>query len=206
MTGPVSTQRYVAVEGVEGAGKSTVVQAIADHLRGSGAEVVTVREPGGTGVGERIRAILLDGEDTPTPWTEALLFAAARAQLVAEVVGPALVRGAWVVSDRSVYSSLAYQGGGRGLGVEAVRTLNEPGLRGVWPGRVVLLDVDARSGLRRQVVDDRIGGEGVGFVERVAATFRLVAAEEADRFVVVDASRSLEEVVADVVRAIGPPR
>ena len=117
---------YVAFEGIEGAGKSTVAQRVGERLEADGRTVVRVREPGGTAVGERIRAILLGHDLAPDPWTEALLFAAARAQLAAEVIGPALAEGAWVLSDRSVYSSLAYQGAGRGLGVDAVRSVNEP--------------------------------------------------------------------------------
>jgi len=122
---------YIAFEGIEGAGKSTVSDRVRDRLEDAGLHVVQVREPGGTIVGERIRAILLGHDLSPKPWTEALLFAAARAQLATEIVGPALDDGSWVLSDRSVYSSLAYQGVGRGLGIDAVRAVNEPGLLGV---------------------------------------------------------------------------
>ena len=133
---------YIAFEGIEGAGKSTVAQRVGERLEADGLRVVRVREPGGTTVGESIRQILLSHELAPKPWTEALLFAAARAQLAAEVVGPALDDGAWVLTDRSVYSSLAYQGAGRRLGVAEVRAANEPGLLGVWPSMVVLLAVE----------------------------------------------------------------
>src|SRR5690606_3007416 len=105
--------RYIALEGVEGAGKSTVALRLADRLQASGRDAVPVREPGGTAVGETIRILLLDGEEALAPWTEAMLFAAARAQLAHEVIAPALASGQWVVSDRTVYSSLAYQGVGR---------------------------------------------------------------------------------------------
>ena len=134
---------YIAFEGVEGAGKSTVVRMLAERLRSEGHEVVEVREPGGTRLGDAIRGLLLDGDSPMAPWAEASLFAAARAQLAAEVVGPAIERGAWVLSDRTVYSSLAYQGGGRRLGLEEVRTLNALALDGTWPDLVVWLDVDA---------------------------------------------------------------
>ena len=107
--------RYIAFEGVEGAGKSSVAVAVVDRLRARGLDVVSVREPGGTDVGEAIRAILLEGREHPLPRAEAALFAAARAQLIAERVRPALEEGSWVVSDRSAYSSLAYQAGGRGI-------------------------------------------------------------------------------------------
>ena len=197
------TLPYIAFEGIEGAGKSTVSDRLRLRLEAEGRRVVQVREPGGTVVGERIRSILLGHDLAPEPWTEALLFAAARAQLAAEIVGPALDEGAWVLSDRSVYSSLAYQGAGRGLGVEAVRAVNEPGLLGVWPGLVVLLAVDPERGLGRQEVGDRIGDEGLAFQRTVAAGFTRIAAAEPDRFVVVDADRDLDAVVDEVHRHIG---
>ena len=137
---------YVAFEGIEGAGKSTVAEHVGERLEADGRTVVRVREPGGTAVGERIRSILLGHDLAPESWTEALLFAASRAQLAAEVVAPALANGAWVLSDRSVYSSLAYQGAGRKLGIDEVRSANEPGLMGVWPSLVILLSVDPSEG------------------------------------------------------------
>lgn len=148
------TGHYIAFEGIEGTGKSTIAARLATHLEQRGISVLRVREPGGTVTGERIRHVLLDPEGSVAPWSEALLFAAARAQLANELVGPALRRGDWVVSDRSVYSSLAYQGGGRGLGVSQVRSVNEPGLGEVWPQLVFLLRLDAATGLadRKNVV------------------------------------------------------
>lgn len=201
--------RYIALEGIEGAGKSTVASRLGDALSASGRRVVTVREPGGTAAGERIRSVLLDGAAELGPWTEALLFAASRSQLAREVIGPAVDRGDWVLGDRSVYSSLAYQGGGRGLGVAAVRALNEPGLVGVWPDLVVLLRVDASTGLGRQEIQDRIGAEGLAFQSAVADAFDELAAAEPDRFTVVDGSLALENVVEMVNREIDarwPPR
>jgi dTMP kinase len=197
------TDRYIAFEGIEGAGKSTVAEKVAEHLRDDTNRVVTVREPGGTRTGERIRSVLLDADGTPGHWAEALLFAAARAQLAEEVVGPALAAGNWVVSDRSVYSSLAYQGGGRQLGIDAVRSVNEPGLAGVWPQLVILLRVDAGAGLGRQRIADRIGGEGVEFQQRVADAFDELAVTESDRFAVIDAGGPLGDVVAAALRVIG---
>ncbi len=189
--------RYVAFEGVEGAGKSTVAARIAERIEAGGDPVAVVREPGGTAAGERIREVLLDPLSDIRPWTEALLFAAARAQLVRDVVRPALGRGAWVISDRSVYSSLAYQGAGRGLGVELVRSVNDAGLEGLWPDLVVLLRLDPTLGLDRQQVPDRIGAEGVEFQRAVSAAFDTLAAEEPERFIVVDATRPLAEIVED---------
>jgi dTMP kinase len=194
---------YIAFEGIEGAGKSTVAAGVADLLDDGTRRVVRVREPGGTSTGERIRRILLDGADSPGRWAEALLFAAARAQLAEEIVGPSLQSGAWVISDRSVYSSLAYQGGGRGLGIDQVRAVNAPGLGPVWPARVVLLRIDPGTGLERQHVADRIGAEGVAFQQRVADAFDALATAESDRFLVVDASQPLEVVVDVAYRAIG---
>lgn len=193
---------YVAFEGIEGAGKSTVAERVGARLEADGHRVVRVREPGGTPVGESIRGTLLSHDLAPEAWTEALLFAASRAQLAAEVVGPALDGGAWVLTDRSVYSSLAYQGAGRGLGIEAVRTVNEPGLLGVWPSLVILLAIDAREGLSRQAIGDRIGDEGVDFQQAVADGFAAIAASEPERFVTVDAGSPLDEVVEAAYREI----
>lgn len=191
---------YIAFEGIEGAGKSTVAERVGARLEADGLRVVRVREPGGTTVGESIRQILLSHELAPEPWTEALLFSAARAQLATEVVGPALEDGAWVLSDRSVYSSLAYQGAGRRLGIEEVRSVNEPGLLGVWPSMVILLAVEPNEGLARQAIGDRIGDEGVRFQQAVADGFAAVAASEPDRFVIIDTSAPLDEVVEAAYR------
>ena len=194
--------RYIALEGIEGAGKSTIQESLELTLRNDGHEVVAVREPGSTATGEGIRMLLLDGDDM-APWTEALLFAAQRAQLVAEIIEPALSRGAWVIGDRSVYSSLAYQGGGRGLGIEAVRAVNRAGLGSTWPDLVIVLDVDPEAGLARQDGEDRIGGQGVAFQQRVARFYADLAETDADLVVIVDGTGDLDDVagrVADLVR------
>ena len=194
--------RYIAFEGVEGAGKSSVAAAVAENLRSTGLSVVSVREPGGTGVGEAVRSILLEGTEHPLPRAEAALFAAARAQLVAERVRPALESGSWVVSDRSAYSSLAYQAGGRGIPMDQVRELNDIAIGGLWPETVFLLRVDASDGLARQAVPDRIGAETGAFFADVVAAFDQLAAAEPERFVVVDASRSLDAVVGEVLERL----
>jgi len=198
--------RYIAFEGVEGAGKSTVADRVASKLEESGNHVVRVREPGGTDVGEHIREILLAGDHQPLVMTEAVLFAAARAQLVAEKVVPALARGSWVVSDRSAYSSLAYQAGGRSLDLDDVRTLNHIAIGGVWPDTVVLLRTDPDVGLGRQAVGDRIGDESRVFHRAVAAAFDALAADEPERFIVVDASQRLDVVVDQTLDALGVAR
>jgi dTMP kinase len=193
--------RYVAFEGIDGAGKSTIAEAVAEELRADGLNVVTVREPGGTPVGEAVRDILLHSHEDLVPWAEALLFAASRAQLAAQTVGPLLEAGAWVLTDRSVYSSLAYQGGGRGLGLDIVRSVNAAGLGGVWPDLVVVLELDARTGLAREEETDRIGREGLELQERVAAAYREIAADDSN-LVFVDGSRTIPEVVRDSVAVI----
>lgn len=195
--------RYIAFEGIEGAGKSTVAREVARHLADSGREVLAVREPGGTDLGERVREILLGDGEPPAPLAEAALFAASRAQLIHTVVRPALEAGRWVIADRSAYSSLAYQGIGRGLGLENVRTLNDIAIGGLWPGRVVLLRLATAEGLARQVVDDRIGGEELPFHEAVANGFDVLAGAETDRFVVVDASQPVSDVVIETIERLG---
>lgn len=160
-----------------------------------------MREPGGTSLGEAIRELLLDS-DQVEPWAEAFLFAAQRAQLVAEVVGPALRRGAWVVSDRTYLSSIAYQGRARGLGEDRVRRLNEMGLQGVVPGRVFVIDVEPGRALGRQSRPDRIGGEGVDFQEKVREGYRDLARQEPDRVVLLDGSSDLAELLDRVSELI----
>lgn len=189
---------YIALEGVEGVGKSTVAEALTPLIEDAGHRVITVREPGGTKTGERIRYVLLETSDDVAPWTEALLFSAARAQLARDVVAPALAAGTWVVSDRSVYSSLAYQGGGRGLGVQEVRAINAPGLGDTWPDLVALLQLDVGEGIARQSSPDRIGAAGRDFLESVAATFETLAESEPGRFTIVDASMPVADVAAAV--------
>ncbi len=194
--------RYLAVEGVDGAGKTTVARALVAALEARGEEVLLVREPGGTPTGEAIRRILLHSDDLVAAWTEAMLFAASRAQLAAEVIGPALQAGKVVVSDRTVYSSLAYQGGARGLGIEEVRRVNEAGLQGVWPDRVLLLQVDAAAALEREDAVDRISVEGVALQQKVSEAYALIAAIETERFRVIDASRPIEDVISDAIAAV----
>ena len=186
-----SVPSYIALEGADGSGKTGLAAALAHRLRGEGKTVRTVREPGGTALGEAVRAVLLRGGEV-SPWAEAALFAAARAELSEAVIAPALRRGEMVLSDRSVYSSLAYQGAGRGLGMKAVRALNSrPEI--IWPHRTLLLDTDAATSLRRQTTADRIGGEGLEFMERVRDAY-LALARRDRRIAVIDAGLPAEEV------------
>lgn len=190
---------YIALEGIDGAGKTSCQAELARWLREQGQEVVCVREPGDTPVGRSIRSLLLEGEPL-APWSEAAMFTADRAQLAEEVVRPALERGAWVISDRSVYSSLAYQGGGRRLGMAEVRSLNQAALGGTWPDLVVLLEVGVEEGLARQLRSDRIGSETSVFMTAVVEAYRQLAQTDVNRFIKVDASRTLPEVTEEVVR------
>jgi dTMP kinase len=154
--------KYIALEGGDGSGKSTVSAALRTRLEEAGHPVVVVREPGGTPLGEAVRALLLDSDDLDD-WAEVFLFAAQRAELAREVVTPALEAGQWVISDRTYYSSIAYQGRARGLGEELVRSINETGLNGVTPDHVFVLDLEPETALARQDRPDRIGREGVDF-------------------------------------------
>ncbi len=193
------TGRLIAVEGGEGSGKSTQAARLADHL-----DAVLTREPGGTPIGEHLRSLVLDPEGrAPDARTEALLMAAARAQHVAEVIGPALAAGRDVVTDRYIGSSLAYQGIGRGLGVEAVAGLSAFATDGLDADLVVLIEVDAAttaSRLDRPL--DRIEQAGDGFHARVAAAYRALAAADPDRWLIVDGTGTIEEVAVRVAGAV----
>jgi dTMP kinase len=190
---------FVTFEGVDGSGKSTQARLLAERLRSEGRDVVLTREPGGTAAGERIREILLHGEAL-APWAEASLFAAARAQLVEEVVRPALARGADVVADRYLDSSLAYQGIARGLGVEPVLELNMLATTGLMPDRTFLILLPpAEAALRRSGNLDRIEQQGLAFAEEVDRAYREIARAFADRVQVVDGALN-PEYIAEIVR------
>lgn len=192
--------RLIAFEGGEACGKSTQAALLAERL---GA--VLTREPGGTAAGERVRDLLLDGGVVGLdPRAEALLMAAARAQHVAEVVGPALAAGRDVVTDRFSHSSLAYQGYGRGLDLVEVRALSDWATGGLWPDVVVLLRLPAGAALAAPVSPDRFESEARKFHERVASGFCALAAEEPDRWRVVEAGGTIEEVAAGVWAAVEP--
>ena len=192
---------YIALEGGDGSGKSTVAAALVGRLEAVGESVVSVREPGGTDLGEAIRELLLDSERLDV-WAEVFLFAAQRAELAREVITPALDRGAWVVSDRTYYSSIAYQGRARGLGEERVRQINEIGLRGVVPHHVFVLDVEPAAALARQDRPDRIGKEGVDFQGQVRHAYLDLAKEEPDRVRVLDGSLPVEELVDQIMAVV----
>jgi dTMP kinase len=189
--------RFISLEGGEGAGKSTQVRALAEALEKRGIQVVVTREPGGSAGAEAIRELLLGGdEDRWGAQAEALLFAAARADHVATTIVPALEAGKWVLSDRFVDSSLAYQGGAGGLGIEAVRAINAFATCGCFPDRtlVLMLDEGHDRALARDEVSDRIGGRPRDYHHKVALAFQLIAAEEPERVRLIDASGAPEAV------------
>jgi dTMP kinase len=189
---------FVSFEGLDGSGKTTQVRLLQVRLESDGREVVTAREPGGTELGERIRSLLLHGEEM-TPWAEALLYAAARAELVAEVVAPALDRGADVLLDRYLDSSVVYQGIGRGLGLEQVWELNLAAVGGLLPERTFVLAVDpATAGGRVGTAPDRIERAGEDFHTRVADAYVQLAALHPERIVVLDGALPAETIAEQV--------
>ena len=202
--------RFIAFEGGEGAGKSTQSRLLAETLRGHGLEVVTTREPGGTPGAEAIRQLLLDAEGEG--WNaraEALLFAAARADHVARLIRPALERGAWVVCDRFLDSSRAYQGGGGGLDDADILALHRIGSEGLLPDLTLLIEapdaqIEERLARRDGGENDRIGGREAAFHARVRAAFVRLAAAEPGRFARIDGSGPVETTRAAILEAVEP--
>lgn len=198
--------RFISLEGGEGVGKSTQVRALAETLNGRGLDVVVTREPGGSVGAEAVRELLLGGaEDRWGARAEALLFAGARADHVDKTIRPALEAGKWVLSDRFIDSSLAYQGGAGGLGIEAVRDINAFGIGEWFPDRSLVLVLDdgaERARLRDAGGSDRIGGRSDVYHRKVETAFRLIAAEEPDRVSLIDASGPPLEVTQRLLDAI----
>jgi dTMP kinase len=200
--------RFVSLEGGEGVGKSTQARALAAALRARGVDVVETREPGGSVGAEAIRRLLLEGSaDRWTPGAEALLFAAARADHVTRTIRPALAAGAWVLCDRYLDSSLAYQGGGEGVSAVDIRALHQVGSGGLLPDRTLLLtlpmdEAQRRTETRDRGTSDRIGGRDAGFHRKVADAFAALAAESDGRIRVVDALGTPEAVTARLLAAL----
>jgi dTMP kinase len=189
---------FVTFEGLDGSGKTTQAELLREWLEQEHGRVVSTREPGGTPLGERVRELLLEG-DSIAPWSEAALFAAARAELVERVIGPALAEGADVVSDRYLDSSLAYQGVARGLGVERVLALNIDAIRGILPDVTFLLLVDVDEARKRSpAARDRIEREGDAFLSLVDNGFRQLAGLFPQRIVAIEGDRPVHDVAKEI--------
>lgn len=197
---------FITLEGADGCGKSTQAALLADALVAAGREVVRLREPGGTAISEKVRAILLDPANAEmSADCELLLYEASRAQLVRQVIEPALLRGAVVLCDRYYDSTYAYQAGGRALPEATVRAANELGSCGCVPDRTLVLDLDPASAYARATSDgaDRLEAEGLAFQERCRAAYLRLAAEEPARVRLIDASGEKDQVLARLVDALG---
>jgi len=202
----MSPGRLITIEGLDGAGKSTLAAALERRLTASGIDVRLLREPGGVATAERVRQLVTDPGSTIGARAEALLYAAARAQLVEEAIEPLLVRGVWVLLDRFVDSSLAYQGGGRGLGVEPVRAINEFATGGLHPDRTLLLMIAPSLGRTRARARadplDRLEREDGEFFTRIASAYAELAAADPERIRTIDAAQPPGGVLAAALQAL----
>jgi dTMP kinase len=191
---------FISFEGIDRSGKSTQAGVLAEEL---GDRVVFVREPGGTQLGERVRGTLKDPEIPLAPRAEALLFAAARADLVASVIRPALDEGKIVIADRFIDSSLAYQGAARGLGMEEIAKLNDWASDGLMPNMTLFIEIDPAVAIERGAEEhDRFEDEGASFQRKVAAAYDELATASPDRIIRVDGDRGPDEVAADVRKIV----
>ena len=183
---------YLAFEGIDGSGKSSLIKGLSEVLSNQQVENKIVREPGGTKVGEGVRKLLLSHDYEVDALTEALLFCSQRSQLVSEVIKPEINKGTKILSDRSAYSSVAYQGVGRGLGYETIYQLNDIAVNSFWPEKVVLLDIDPKISLSRQKIADRIGSDKVDFFNKVREGYLRLADEIDNNFLIINAEEDLE--------------
>ncbi len=200
----MTTGRFISLEGIDGAGKSAQITRLADWLRSTGRHVTTCRDPGSTPVGDAVRAILLDRHDLQLAATaEMFLYMAARAQMVAEVIEPALARGEWVVSDRYLLSNVVYQGYAGGLDPEAIRDVGRIATAGRMPDLVLLLDVDLETSARRLARPlDKLENRGDEYRARLRAGYLAEAASQPDRMVTIDATGGIDDVAAAIRRAV----
>ena len=187
---------FVTFEGLDGSGKTTQAERLAETLRAEGRDVVPTREPGGTPLGEEVRRLLLGVE--MSPWAEATLFAAARAELVERVIAPAIAGGRDVICDRYIDSSLAYQGLARGLGAERILDLNLTATGGLLPDRTFLVLVDPEVAAQRSAAGDRIEREGAEFHRKVDEAYRSLATMYPDRITTVDGDRPADEIAEEI--------
>jgi dTMP kinase len=189
---------YIAFEGIDGSGKTSLIENLSTILDSLNKKHIIVREPGGTSVGEGIRELLLSHDYQVNPLAEALLMSASRAQLIQETVIPTINNGQVVVTDRSAYSSVAYQGVGRGLGYQEIYQLNDLAIDGFWPEKVILLDIDPKISLSRQKIADRIGSGEVDFFQKVRSGYLKLADEFESQFLVLNATKSIDENVNSI--------
>ncbi len=199
--------RFITLEGGEGVGKSTQIRRLAEALMQRGIDVVTTREPGGTEGAEAIRGLLMSGgQDRWNDATEALLFAAARADHVDKLIRPSVTAGKWILCDRFVDSTRAYQGGAGGISDADILDLHRVGSGGLLPDRTIVLDLPVEEGARRAAArsaeTDRMGAKGADYYNRVAARFRDLAAKEPERFRIIDASGTLDDVTMRILDAL----
>tara|TARA_B100000963_G_C22396587_1_gene566866 strand:+ start:67 stop:678 length:612 start_codon:yes stop_codon:yes gene_type:complete len=183
---------YIAFEGIDGSGKTSIIENLSDILNSQNKEHIIVREPGGTSVGEGIRELLLSHDYQVNPLAEALLMSASRAQLIQETVKPSLDNGQIVITDRSAYSSVAYQGVGRELGYKKIYELNDLAIESIWPKKVVLLDIDPKVSLSRQKIVDRIGSGEIEFFQKVRSGYLQLAKEFENDFLVLNAEKNID--------------
>lgn len=184
---------YLAFEGIDGSGKTTLIDELSKKLTESNVDFNIVREPGGSKLGEGIRELLLSHDYDVDPTSEALLMSASRAQLIQEIVKPAINNGQVVITDRSAYSSVAYQGVGRDLGYQKIYELNDLAIDSFWPEKIILLDIDPTISLSRQKIADRIGSGEISFFNKVRDGYLQLAEDFSDKFLVLNAEDSQQQ-------------
>ncbi|MBS4537935.1 dTMP kinase [Clostridium sp. D2Q-11] len=198
---------FITIEGPDGAGKSTQIEQLKEHFKNQGKDIVITREPGGTEISEKIRDIILDNANTAmADTTEALLYAASRAQHVHQKIIPALKKGKVVICDRFVHSSLVYQGIGRGLGVEEVKAINNFAIEGIKPDVTLFFDISPETALKRKTKNnegDRLENEKVDFHKRVYEGYKRLIEKYPEEFTIIDANGTIEEIHKEVIKAIG---
>ena len=199
MTESISSGKFITVEGIDGCGKTTQAEFIIDGLVEAGLSAKLVREPGGDPISESIRKLLLHAEESMSDRAEALLMIASRAQLTDKVILPQIIDGKWVVADRYADSTLAYQGGGRGLSVNSLDMINEFGTYTLKPDLTFFIDVSVDiANSRMRVERDRIEKEGNDFQQRVRDQYLKLSEKDSDRFVVINGDKSIDEIKADI--------
>lgn len=191
---------FVSFEGIDGSGKGTQARLFLEYLKEKNIPFIYVREPGGTEIGEAIRKLLLENRDMPiSPRAELLLFLASRAQLVSQVISPALIENKIVVADRFIDSSVAYQGAGRNIGLEEVEKLNDFATSGLKPDLTFYIDITVETSMKRKKVFDRIESEGYEFLKTVRDAYLYLARKFSDRIVIIDGEKTVEEIHKQII-------